>query len=256
MTPAGPPGPARILLVEDNPLQATVVCDLLTQLGYAAACERTLAGAREAIRAASPDLLLLDRILPDGDGGVLCRELKADAATREISIILLTARDRVEDRVEGLLGGADDYIPKPFHPEEFLARVYGCLRTRALQRELRRQAEELEQKNRELVETQARLIRAERLAAMGEIGLAIRHEINNPLGTILGYTDLLLSQPEMLSPDGRRKVEAIRRACIRIRDVIRRLEALREDRTVEYLPGVSMTDLGSGEIQEGGGGCQ
>lgn len=246
MTPRSPVLPARILLVEDNTLIAATTCHLLEEHGYAASWKTTLAEAREAIRLLAPDLVLLDRMLPDGDGTALCRELKADAATRELPTILLTARDRVEDRVEGLLGGADDYILKPVHPEELLARIHGCLRTRALQRELRHKAEELEQKNQELVATQTRLVRAERLAAIGEIGLAIRHEINNPLGTILGYAELLLSQGETLPSDARRKLEAIARASLRIRDVVRRLEGLREDRTVEYLPGLGMTDLQQG----------
>jgi len=187
MTPSAPATQKRVLVVEDSPVQAALVCDLLEQQGHLASWRTTMAEAREGVRTAPPDLLLLDRGLPDGDGSLLCRELKADPATAGIPVILLTARDRVEERVEGLLGGADDYIPKPYHKEELLARVNGCLRTRALQQALRRQAEELAQMNQELVATQTRLVRAERLAAIGEIGLAIRHEINNPLGTIIGY---------------------------------------------------------------------
>jgi DNA-binding response OmpR family regulator len=79
-----------------------------------------MAETRDAVRARMPDLLLLDRMFPEGDGCLLCQEFKANPATQAIPIIMLTARDRVEDRVEGLLQGADDYIPKPFHPEFWL----------------------------------------------------------------------------------------------------------------------------------------
>jgi len=253
MSLAGPGVPECILLVEDSPLQAAMVCEHLAQQGYQSRWETTLAKGREAIRDSLPDLLILDRILPDGDGGQWCRELKADPAMRDLPIVLLTARDRVEERVEGLLGGADDYIPKPYHPEELLARVFGCLRTLALKRELRHKAEELARKNQELIEAQERIIRMERLAAIGEVGLAIRHEINNPLGTILGYAQLLLLQAEGLPAEVCKKLEAISRSALRIRDVVRRLEVLREARTVEYLPGVSMTDLHPKEPGQGGG---
>jgi len=243
MSVPDPAVPARILIVEDDPMQAALTCDLLQASGYVTELKGTLREATGAVRAAAPDLVLLDRILPDGDGIALCRELKADPGLRAIPVILLTGRDRVQERVQGLLMGADDYVGKPFHPEELLARVHGCLRTLSLQRELRVKAEELEEKNQELLAAQTRLIRSERLAAIGEIGLAIRHEINNPLGTILGFADLLLGQPEGLAPDLQRKLEAIRRASLRIRDVVRKLEGLREDRSVEYVPGVTMTDL-------------
>ena len=243
MTVPDPAVPARILIVEDDPLQATLVCDLVQERGHTTVHRRTLREASRVIRAEAPDLVLLDRILPDGDGLALCQEMKADPGLRDIAVILLTARDRIEERVQGLETGADDYIGKPFHQEELLARVHGCLRTLSLQRELRLKAEELEEKNRELLDAQRRLIRSERLAAIGEIGLAIRHEINNPLGTILGFADLLLSQPAELPPDLQRKLEAMRRASLRIRDVVRKLEGLQDDRSVEYIPGVSMTDL-------------
>ena len=223
-----------ILLVEDSPTQAALVCDLLNQQGYRASWARTISEARVRARNSPPDLFLLDRGLPDGDGSLLCQELKVDPLTREIPVILLTAQDRIEERVEGLLGGADDYIPKPYHNEELLARVHGCLRTRALQLALRQKAEELEEKNRAL---------AERLAAIGQIGLAIRHEVNNPLSPLMGHAELLLGQRDKLPPEVQRKLEVIHRSCTRIRDVVRRLEELHEDRTVEYLPGIAMTDL-------------
>jgi DNA-binding response OmpR family regulator len=243
VTRAQPARPARILLVEDSPTQAAMVCELLERQGYAATSTPTLAEARAAVAAADLDLLLLDRLLPDGDGSQFCQELKADPRTRPLPVILLTSSGTVEERVAGLLGGADDYIPKPYHPEELLARVHGCLRTLALRQELARRAEELERVNRELRETQARLIAAERLAAIGQITLAIRHEINNPLGTIIVSADLLLDRAEELSEEARKRLEAISRASLRIRDVVKRLGELKDDRTVEYLPGMRMTDL-------------
>lgn len=104
MTMSGPGNLERILVVEDSPVQAAQVCDVLDQQGYRISWSTTIAEARERARTSPPDLFLLDRGLPDGDGSMLCRELKADPSTREIPSILLTAQDRVGERVEGLLG--------------------------------------------------------------------------------------------------------------------------------------------------------
>ncbi len=239
--------PTIILLVEDDPLQAAIISDHLKGHGYTLKVATTLGEGRAAIRTDAPDLLLLDRLLPDGDGIDLCEEVRGRPETRELPIILLTALDKIEDRVQGLLRGADDYLSKPFHPVELLARVHTCLRSLSLQRTLHKKAEELEEKNQALLAAQARLVRSERFAAIGEVGLAVRHEVNNALGTILGYTDLLLLQLGSVSPEEvARKLETIRRAALQIRDVMRRLEGLRGERTVEYVPGVGMTDLGDG----------
>ncbi len=221
MTVSGPSNLERILVGKDSPVQAAQVCGVLERQGYRTSWSTTIAEARERAQTSPPDLFLLDRGLPDGDGSMLCRELKADPSTREIPSIPLTAQDRVGQRVEGLLGGADDYTPKPYHRDELLARVHGCLRTRLLQQALRQKAEELEQKNCDLVAAQARLVRAERLAAIGEIELVIRHEMNNPLGTVLGYAELSLHQRGSLPPDVQKKLEMIHRSCIRVRDVVR-----------------------------------
>lgn len=243
MPESGMPRQDRILLVEDDPVQAAIICDLLHGQGFGVTAVETLGAARDRLAEALPDLLLLDRTLPDGEGLCLCEELRADPGFRELPIILITARDGVEDRIEGLMRGADDYIPKPFHPREFLARVHGCLRTLALQRELKAQADELAEKNQLLLEAQEQLVRSQRLAAIGEVSLALRHEINNPLGSILGFTDLALLQSASLPAEVVRKLTLIRRATLRIRDVVRKLEDLRDERPVEYIPGLHMTDL-------------
>ncbi len=239
-----PPRAAHILLAEDDPVQAAIITHLLREEGYRVEAFSTLAAIRTALGGTQADLVLLDRMLPDGDGCTLCEELKADPVTLGIPVILLTMRDTVADRVEGLRRGADDYIAKPFEAPELLARVHSVLRMLALQRELAEQAEELARKNAALKEAQARLVKSERLAAIGEIGLAIRHEINNPLSAIMGFTDLLLTQTP--ASDGiYEKLKAIKRCSMRIRDVVRQLEHIEDDRTVEYVDGIQMTDLGS-----------
>ncbi|MEN8264330.1 MAG: response regulator transcription factor [Nitrospirota bacterium] len=82
--------------------------------------------ARKIISETLPDLILLDVMLPDGDGVEICREIKSDYP--QIPIIMLTAKDKVSDKVLGLESGADDYVVKPFETLELLARIKACLR--------------------------------------------------------------------------------------------------------------------------------
>ena len=123
----------RILIVEDEEDIQELVSYNLTRDGYSV----TLAGSGEealrAIRAGLPDLILLDLMLPGIDGLEVCRELKADARTREIAVVMLTAKGEEADVVSGLEMGADDYITKPFSPRVLVARIRAVLRRRARQ---------------------------------------------------------------------------------------------------------------------------
>jgi DNA-binding response OmpR family regulator len=115
----------QILLVEDDERIRLEVLDALQAAGFDVSHSATLAGAREAV-ARNFDLVLLDLGLPDGDGLDLCRELRT--AGGSVPIIILTARDAPEQRVRGLDVGADDYVVKPFHIPELIARIRGVLR--------------------------------------------------------------------------------------------------------------------------------
>jgi two-component system phosphate regulon response regulator PhoB len=91
------------------------------------------AEADALIRDVRPDLILLDWMLPDVAGTVLARKLRADARSKDIPIIMLTARAQEQDKIEGLDAGADDYITKPFSPKELMARIKAVLRRRSPQ---------------------------------------------------------------------------------------------------------------------------
>ncbi len=118
--------PARLLVVEDHPELRENLARGLRATGYAVdlAADGTAgwAAAEEAVH----DLLILDRMLPGLDGLELLRRLRR--AGSAVPVLLLTARDTVQDRVDGLDAGADDYLPKPFAAEELLARVRALLR--------------------------------------------------------------------------------------------------------------------------------
>ena len=129
-----PPMAERLLLIDDDARLAAMVGDYLRAAGFEVEVAGTLAEGRRRLwpgpssSALEPDALVLDLMLPDGDGLDLCRELRADARTRQLPLLMLTARGEPMDRIVGLELGADDYLPKPFEPRELLARVKALLR--------------------------------------------------------------------------------------------------------------------------------
>ena len=116
----------RILVVEDERRISGFVARGLREEGHVVEVAEDLAGARRALGEASWDLLLVDRMLPDGDGLQLVRDLRREGS--RLPAIAVTARDRVEERVEGLYGGVDDYLVKPFAFDELLARIAAVTR--------------------------------------------------------------------------------------------------------------------------------
>ncbi|WAJ27268.1 ATP-binding protein [Antarcticirhabdus aurantiaca] len=125
----------HILLAEDNADMRGYVERLLSQAGYVVEAVENGRRAVEAATAAKPSLLLSDVMMPRLDGFGVIRELRADARTADLPIILLSARAGEEASVEGLEAGADDYLVKPFSARELLARVEGALRLSAARRE-------------------------------------------------------------------------------------------------------------------------
>jgi two-component system phosphate regulon response regulator OmpR len=123
----------RLLLIDDDARLAAMVTDYLGQAGFTIETAASLAAGRRSLVERSFDALVLDLMLPDGDGLDLCRELRGQARTRHLPLLMLTARGEPLDRIVGLELGADDYLPKPFEPRELLARVKALLRRAAPQ---------------------------------------------------------------------------------------------------------------------------
>ncbi len=117
-----------ILIVEDEKPIREMVSFALGRAGYSLVEAGDIAEAFECLARQVPDLILLDWMLPGASGLELARRLKKDELTRDVPIIMLTARGEEEDKVTGLEAGADDYITKPFSPRELQARIKAVLR--------------------------------------------------------------------------------------------------------------------------------
>jgi DNA-binding response OmpR family regulator len=123
--------PSHLLLIDDDTRLTTLVGDYLRGHGFEVDSAGSLKAGRDLLRHGNYDALLLDLMLPDGDGLDLTRELRAEPRTRRLPLLMLTARGEPMDRIVGLEIGADDYLPKPFEPRELLARLKALLRRSA-----------------------------------------------------------------------------------------------------------------------------
>jgi len=136
MQPSPAAGAESILIVDDTPDNLKLLSQILAEHGYAVRAVTSGARALESALTTPPHLVLLDIRMPEMDGFEVCSRLKADARTREIPVLFISALDDVQDKVRGFSVGGIDYITKPFQAEEVLARVGAHLALRRLERQL------------------------------------------------------------------------------------------------------------------------
>ena len=191
------------MLVDDNPTNLKVLSGAMSDSGWMILVATDGERAIKQAEYATPDLILLDVMMPGIDGFETCYRLKDNPRTEEIPVIFMTALNDTVDKVKGLNLGAVDYITKPFQQEEVLARVGVHIRLRSLSKKLIQQNEILEtrvqERTAELMEalknlqkSQVQLVKNEKMSALGQLVAGVAHEINNPVGFIAGN----LSQAE------------------------------------------------------------
>ncbi|MGU5706150.1 phosphate regulon transcriptional regulator PhoB [Aeromonas hydrophila] len=118
----------RILVVEDEAPIREMLCFVLEQKGYETVEAEDFADGLAKVREPYPELIVLDWMMPGGSGIQFIKQLKQDEVTRQIPVVMLTARGEEEDKVRGLEAGTDDYITKPFSPKELTARLHAVMR--------------------------------------------------------------------------------------------------------------------------------
>ncbi len=201
----------KILVVDDQPINVQLLKRKLEREGIDIVTAYSGQEALEAVAATKPDLILLDVMMPDMDGIEVCQRLQSREATRSIPVIFITARSSKEGKLEGLGVGAVDYITKPIDLDETLARVQTQLRFVSI--------------NREMVDLQRRLAEARRAATIGAVTQGIAHNLNNLLGVVIGYLDLIKAFPD--NPDRVSKnAQHVEDAVQRIVSIIKQLSSL------------------------------
>ena len=176
----------RILVVDDVPSNVTVLTWMLMHQGYTVSSALSGPQALDMIAAERPDVVLMDISMPEMSGIEVCRRLKTDPQLRLIPIILVTARTRDEDMVEGLNAGADDYVAKPVTREILSAHLRSALRIKSIYDEL---ADSSGRLRRDVPNgpMPKRSYTCPEAGAGRAIGGGIAHEFNNLLQTIEGY---------------------------------------------------------------------
>ncbi len=186
-----------LLIVDDTPTNIKVLFDFLKESGFRVLVAKDGENALTKLAEITPDLILLDVMMPGIDGFETCRRIKEDPKNHEIPIIFMTALADTDNKVKGLVLGAVDYITKPFQQEEVLARIHLHLKIRTLTKELAEKNRELSQLNNsleekvqertaELEKAQSQLILSEKMSSLGQLLAGITHEINNPVGFVAG----------------------------------------------------------------------
>ena len=135
---------AHILVVDDVPRNVRLLADVLGAHGYRTSTAASGEEALACLAAERPDLVLLDVMMPGMDGYQVCRAIRADPACAVLPVVLVTALDPEQERIKGLEAGADDFLGKPIHQAELMARVRSLLRVKALYDEVQRQRAELQ----------------------------------------------------------------------------------------------------------------
>jgi len=183
------PGDLKILIVDDTPANIDVLDLFLEKEGYKISVVQSGESALDLANRISPDLILLDVMMPGIDGFETCLRLKANEKTHDIPIIFITARNEPTDIVKGFSVGGVDYITKPFSQEEVCARIHLHLKLKTLM-------VDLETKN-------------SKLAQLNDLknkflGMA-SHDLRNPISTIQGFSKIMLDHGETLKEEAKKE---------------------------------------------------
>src|SRR5260221_1588417 len=187
--PEPKPG-GSILVVDDDQRNVRLMESILRSSGYPVARAYDGEEALRLVESERPDLVLLDVMMPKMSGFEVCQRLKSRYETRLLPGIMVTALNALEDKVQALEIGAEDFLSKPINKVELLAKVRATLRVNALQDVVERQKHQLEERNQELVRMQGF---KESMTQM------VVHDLTNPLAGIMGAIQLIQIQPTQIN---------------------------------------------------------
>lgn len=188
----------KILIAEDDYISRLLVKKAVGKIGHDIIEAENGMLAWQMFLSEQPDMVISDWMMPEMDGITLCRNIRSSEKKTYSYIMLLTAKDKMTDLVEVFEAGADDYIVKPFKPDELRSRIKTGERIILLERnhhqlqtELVLQNKKLDAALKELKATQGHMLQSEKMASIGQLAAGVAHEINNPIGFVGSNLDAL-----------------------------------------------------------------
>ncbi len=223
----------NILVVDDDPNIALLVHMTLSKKpDYKVTISSNGQDALDKIATNLPDLVLLDIMMPDMDGFEVCRKLKQEEKTKFLPVIMVSAKSELRDKLHGMDIGANDYITKPFNPEELLARVSAHLRIKELEKDLGAKKE---------------------LEAALKMSVTLQHEINNPLTGVIGNLELLKDWRDSKPDEVDEAVTDALALSLRIKLIVQQLSRVTRIIPATYIKGSEMINIGESTKDTGSG---
>lgn len=231
-----------VMIVDDVPLNRSFVRMLLEERNYRIIEAEDGQKALDLIKKDMPDLILLDIVMPNLNGFETLKIIRGTPELQHLPVILVSTVEEFSSKREGFLIGADDYIVKPFKPEELLLRVDVFLKIKKERDALVLKAVSLTESQKELLDHQSNIVEKEKEILLKQVYVTLHHEIRNPLTSVLIGSQILKEKFGKDTPEKKILVE-IETCAKRIRDVMDALGELKSIVLEDYLAGIKMLHL-------------
>lgn len=224
-----------VLIADDDHDSLTILESIISTLGVSISSASDGDQAVEICKSKKPDLAVLDLMMPGLNGAEVCRWIREQEWGKLVSIMILTAKTDLENKVSAFAEGADEYLTKPYNSRELLARIKALLRVRQLNIAL-------EEKNKALQQAQAKIVAQERQLVAGQLAGAAAHSLGQPL-TAMKLNLYLLSSLQPTDSRFLKAVSSLGQDVDRMAEIVEKLRQADPNKTEGYFAGQKILEL-------------